>query len=111
VTGPYREEAIDELLRSEPCEIALFASLAPETFCYTLEIAVRNGIFPVALDLGAPAERIRHMGYGSVIPADSVLNIGALNDLLLKSIPESRRVQLEGSRLWRGADHYFKGPT
>jgi len=40
----------------------------PETYCYTVSDAVRNGVYPVALDIGAFAERMEMHNYGATIP-------------------------------------------
>jgi glycosyltransferase involved in cell wall biosynthesis len=40
----------------------------PETFSYTLSEAWRLGLYPVALDIGAPAERIREIRAGTIVP-------------------------------------------
>ena len=50
------------------CTAALFLSVWPETFSYTLSEAWRVGLHPIALDIGAPAERIREMNLGTIIP-------------------------------------------
>lgn len=108
VTGAYREGAIGQVLASDPCEIALFASVWPETFCFTLDIAVSHGVFPIAFDLGAPADRIRAMGYGKILPLDFALDSGVLNQELLRALPPQSRLAGESRRLWTGADRYFQ---
>jgi glycosyltransferase involved in cell wall biosynthesis len=68
ITGPYRREDLDGLLEQHGCQVAAFFSPWPETYCYALTEAWRAGLYPVALDLGAQAERIRMAGYGDVLP-------------------------------------------
>ena len=68
ITGPYRQEELPRLLAAAGCGAALFLSVWPETYSYTLSEAWRAGMLPVALDIGAQAERIRERGDGVLIP-------------------------------------------
>ncbi len=68
ITGPYKQAELPQLIRESGCTVALFLSVWPETFSYTLSEAWRAGLYPVALDIGAPADRIREMGIGKLIP-------------------------------------------
>jgi GT2 family glycosyltransferase len=68
ITGAYNSLALDDLITKHQCSLALFLSVWPETFCYTLTEAWRNGLYPVAFDMGAIAERINTIGYGELIP-------------------------------------------
>ena len=68
LTGAYTPEELPARLAESGCVLAAFFSPWPETFGYTLSEAWRAGLYPVAFDLGAQAERIRATGYGSVIP-------------------------------------------
>lgn len=58
ITGEYREDTLDELLRLEQGNLALFASQVPESFSYTLSAAMRSSLPIVAADLGALPERL-----------------------------------------------------
>lgn len=68
ITGRYRAEDLPRLLETSDCGTALFLSVWPETFSYTLSEAWRAGLRPLALDIGAQAERIRERGDGRLIP-------------------------------------------
>jgi GT2 family glycosyltransferase/glycosyltransferase involved in cell wall biosynthesis len=68
ITGEYAEEEVFTLLREAHADIAFFPSVCPETYSYTLSIAFRAGLYPVAFDLGAIAQRIRSASYGKLIP-------------------------------------------
>lgn len=68
VMGAYAPDELHTRLLDSGCVLAAFFSPWPETFGYTLSEAWRAGLYPVAFDLGALAERIRAVGYGSVIP-------------------------------------------
>jgi O-antigen biosynthesis protein len=58
LTGEYREDTLDELLRLEQGHLVLFASQVPESFSYTLSAAMRTTLPIVAADLGALPERL-----------------------------------------------------
>jgi glycosyltransferase involved in cell wall biosynthesis len=82
ILGQYDEGKVFEILDKLACHCAFFASLWPETFSYTLSIALQGGLFPVAFDLGAPAARIRESGTGHLIPLTT--DPAIINDELLK---------------------------
>ncbi|MEO0036410.1 MAG: hypothetical protein RLZZ501_2433, partial [Pseudomonadota bacterium] len=71
VHGAYRQEELAGLLRRIRCQVAAFLSIWPETYCYTLSEALEAGLFPVVTDLGAPARRVRALGWGAVIAPDA----------------------------------------
>lgn len=68
ITGAYHRADLSRIIEETGCTSALFISIWPETFSYTLSEAWRHGLYPVAFDIGAPAERIREKGIGTVIP-------------------------------------------
>ncbi len=68
VTGEYREDDAVALVRAQEADVALLPSIWPETWCFTLGLAWRAGLPVAAFDLGAPAERIRRTGRGTVLP-------------------------------------------
>jgi GT2 family glycosyltransferase len=108
VCGKYRDEAFSEMHAARPCDIAFFSSMWPETFCYSLDHAFRNLIYPVAFSLGAPAERIRATGFGHVIDRKYMFSPSRLNDLLLAlDIPDDVTVVTEPERAWRTIDRYY----
>lgn len=83
VTGAYKEHEIANLLRTHTSHLTFIPSVWPETYCYTLSIAWRFGILPVAFDIGAPAERIEACGRGIILPLELKDNPSALNDAFL----------------------------
>jgi GT2 family glycosyltransferase len=96
ITGRYEEEAVWDLLRESELDLALFPTVWPETFSYTLSLAFACRIFPVAFDLGAIAERIRRAGFGRLLPhtADpDEINAALLSTALALDIPPA--IQLE----------------
>ncbi len=66
--GAYEEHDIYRQLAAHRCHMALIPSVWPETYTYTLSIALHARMYPVSFDLGAPAERIRNCGWGHVLP-------------------------------------------
>jgi len=81
-TGAYKEDAVFDLLEKERCHCAFFPSLCPETYSYTLSIALMGQLTPIAFDFGVQAERIREIGFDYLLPptTDPVL----INDRLLQ---------------------------
>jgi glycosyltransferase involved in cell wall biosynthesis len=71
IVGAYREHEAIEKINTLRCHLAFLPSLVPETYMYTLSLVLSAGFYPVCLDLGAQAERIRTSGVGLVLPADS----------------------------------------
>ena len=81
ITGAYEEDQVDELVARHGARVALLPSVWPETYCYTLSIALRNGLFPVAFDLGAIAERMRRAGTGTLLPLG--ISAASINQALM----------------------------
>lgn len=81
ITGPYREEEAEHLVRAQSAHLAFLPSICPETWCYALSTAWRAGLAVAAFDLGTIAERIRTQGGGRLL--DPALPPSALNDALL----------------------------
>lgn len=83
VRGAFQERDIDDIVQSNPTDMAFFPSVCPETHLYTLSIAFRNLLFPVVFDIGSQAERVRRSKFGAVIPLDMALTPHRLNDYLM----------------------------
>jgi glycosyltransferase involved in cell wall biosynthesis len=81
ITGAYREDEAAALVRAQQADIGLLPSVWPETWCYSLSYLLAAGLWPVAFDLGAQAERIRRTGSGSLLPLG--LPAARINDFLL----------------------------
>lgn len=71
ITGPYRPEMISDLLAKYRVNLVLIPSIWPETFSYTTGEAIASGYPVAAFDLGAPAERIKRLQAGWVVPLES----------------------------------------
>lgn len=71
VTGYYEEgQAVDMAARMN-AHLAWFPAVWPETYSYTLSVALAARIFPVAFDIGAIADRIRSSQYGLLLPFEA----------------------------------------
>lgn len=87
VKGAYVEGAVGSMLKEHRCHLSFFSSVWPETWSYTLSEALDAGLFPVAFDLGAIAQRIRHIGWGYCLPMSAMTNPAVVNDALLAQRP------------------------
>ncbi|MEJ0019446.1 MAG: glycosyltransferase [Acetobacteraceae bacterium] len=68
ITGRYEEAEAVDLIRAQDAAIGFLPALWPETWSYTLSLMWQAGLDVVAFDIGAPAERIRARGRGSLLP-------------------------------------------
>ena len=59
ITGRYEEDEIGHLLQREAPAAAVFLSVTPETWCFSLSHAMRAGLPILAFDHGAVAERLK----------------------------------------------------
>jgi glycosyltransferase involved in cell wall biosynthesis len=83
ITGRYAEDELQDLLSEHAPDIAWFPSVLPETFSYTLSSAMEARIFPVVFDLGAPADRLRALHWGGIMPAEYMLSVPDILRFLL----------------------------
>jgi GT2 family glycosyltransferase/glycosyltransferase involved in cell wall biosynthesis len=60
-------EAVTSLVHVR-CRVALFLSIFPETYSYTLSESLEAGLVPVGYDFGAIGERLRTLGIGALVP-------------------------------------------
>jgi GT2 family glycosyltransferase len=92
ISGAYVREDLSRLIEQSGAGIALFLSPWPETYSFTLSEAWRGGLYPVAFDLGAIAERIRQAQVGRLIPLTTdprVIN-GTLLEVFRETSPTQR---------------------
>ena len=83
ITGSYEEKDGLDMLKSLNCDAALFLSLCPETFSYTLSLTLQASVYPIAFDLGALGQRIRELGIGTLLDPTLMQNSEALFHTLL----------------------------
>lgn len=80
--GPYPEEQCIERLRSINPDVVWFTARWPETYSYTLSVALKGGFPVVAPNIGAFPERLS--GKEKVLIVDRGLNIKELSNLWRK---------------------------
>jgi glycosyltransferase involved in cell wall biosynthesis len=78
-TGFYRPADLDGLIDAADPHVMFFPSIWPETWSFVLTAALRRGLPIMAFDIGAPAERLRALGRGHLLPLELA---GRSNDLL-----------------------------
>ena len=84
ITGKYREDEALGRLRDLNPELVWLPSTWPETYSYTLSIALSASCPITAFDIGAIASRLRRIGEGSLLmPLDLADGPAAINDLFL----------------------------
>jgi glycosyltransferase involved in cell wall biosynthesis len=86
VSGPYAAGQLPELLRKSGAHAVFLPSTWPETYSYVLSEIWANGVYPIAFDFGAPAERIR-AGKGALLALNLMNDPAAINQRLLELIP------------------------
>jgi O-antigen biosynthesis protein len=110
-TGPYEsEEEAFFVLRSLEPHLVFFPSLWPETFSYTLSIALAAGIPPVTFDIGSIAERLQASKMGAILDYQLSSDPCAVNDALLElPIRElwDQELGIEPSRSWDVIKTYY----
>lgn len=83
VTGPYREEEVYQVLAEQAPHVIFLPSVWPETFSYTLSIAMATGLPTAVFDLGAQAERLQGYHKALTLPLALADDPAAINDRLL----------------------------
>jgi GT2 family glycosyltransferase len=91
MTGPYEDHEVPALLDREDCDVALFPTVGPETWCFTLTYALARAMPIVAFDIGAIPERLKAAGTGVLLPWDT--NAATVNDELLRVAGEQALVE------------------
>ncbi|HYN77654.1 MAG TPA: glycosyltransferase, partial [Lamprocystis sp. (in: g-proteobacteria)] len=88
VFGEYDEQQLPEILRQERPDAFLFASIIPETYSYTLTVAMQTGLPILASRIGAFPERLAQ--YPDAVLLDPV---GAIEDWVtaIASVPTAYR--------------------
>ena len=68
VHGEYERRDLPALLAAERPDVIWFPAQVPETYSYTLSVALASGIPIVAADLGALAERLADIRSAALVP-------------------------------------------
>ena len=68
IFGQYVDTELPQLIASEKPDVLLFAAQVPETYAYTLSVALQSGLPIVASALGAFPERLAGVARGVTVP-------------------------------------------
>ena len=68
VTGRYREVEAQEAIRRQRLDIVFVPAIWPETWSFTLSLALAQRLPVYAFDIGAVAGRLRRLGLGTLLP-------------------------------------------
>ena len=111
VRGEYRDADLPALLALERCDVLWFPGRIPETYSYTLDVALASGLPIVASDLGAVAERLRDAGRGALLSADAPP--GRWNEALLAAGASAHAtpVVMRGAEARREYLDWFMAPV
>src|SRR5438046_2016348 len=93
VHGEYERRDLPALLSAEKPDVIWFPAQVPETYSYTLSVALASGIPIVATDLGALAERLADNPSAALVPWTA--SATQWNDALLRAGQTSRRRTVE----------------
>lgn len=84
ITGRYEEAQIADMLAAQRMHVAFLPSVWPETFCYTLSIALASDIPTCVFDLGAQAERLKGSPRSLLLPIGIADDAPQINNRLLQ---------------------------
>lgn len=96
ITGRYDERDIARILSEQRVQVAFLPSVWPETFCYTLSIALAADIPICVFDLGAQAQRLRGHPRSLLLPIGLIDDPVQLNDKLIHFAAELAADGLDG---------------
>jgi GT2 family glycosyltransferase/glycosyltransferase involved in cell wall biosynthesis len=68
IYGQYIDSELPQLIAAEKPDVLLFAAQVPETFAYTLSVALQSGLPIVASALGAFPERLSGVPRSTTVP-------------------------------------------
>lgn len=98
ILGKYEDQDLESLVDEIGPHVSLFLHQWPETYSYTLSHSQRLGIWPITLDLGAPAERVRATKFGTVVSIEGMTQAELTDALLacasrIHSSPKNTKLQ------------------
>ena len=86
VSGTFLSEDLGRLLVEAAPHAVLLPAVWPETWSFVLTAALKHGMPVIVFDIGAPAERLRRLDRGHVLPTE----LAADADRLLATLLEMR---------------------
>ncbi len=83
ITGRYRDEqdALNIISKLKP-DLVFIPSICAETYCYSLSFAIKLRIPPVVFNIGAQAERVSPLKWGTILPIELAYSPRQLSDAL-----------------------------
>jgi len=102
IYGQYGEGELAQLIASEQPDVLLFAAQVPETYAYTLSVALESGLPIVASALGAFPERLAGVPRSTTVPWNA--SAGKWNDALLAAAGTGARAVAPAPVLTRAAN-------
>ena len=93
VTGAYENADVDLLIEQADPDVIWIPSIWPETYCYTLSIALRSGRAVAGFAIGAIATRLRDAGRGHLMPLSDAGNPERLIQALALAAEEEAEKQ------------------
>lgn len=98
VTGAYDNAKVGLLIDQADPDVIWIPSIWPETYCYTLSIALRSGVPVAGFAIGAIATRLRDAGRGQLIPlADAAKPERLIEALTLAAEVAERPFEIEAA--------------
>ena len=99
ITGAYRDDQVFDILFGHRPDLVFLPSIWPETFCFTLSIALDTGLPVAVFDIGAQAQRVRAAGLANgVLPLSLAERPAALNTALT-TLARQGRMSSDPSRM------------
>ena len=93
IAGSYAEARLATLVELERPDAFLFLAQVPETYSYTLSVAMRTAKPIVATQMGAFTERLRGYPAATLVAADT--SASAVNDALLRLVEPPAKATIQ----------------
>jgi GT2 family glycosyltransferase/glycosyltransferase involved in cell wall biosynthesis len=101
IYGQYEDADLAQLLIAEKPDVILFPQQVPETYAYTLSVALASGLPIVASALGALPERMANHPRAATVPWNATPAVW--NAALLSACGLSERTPASGERVYGAA--------
>jgi glycosyltransferase involved in cell wall biosynthesis len=108
IHGQYDDGELARLLAAEKADVVWFPAQVPETYSYTLSVALASGLPVVASALGALPERLAQHPRATLLPFDAAPE--AWNAALLAAVPATSLVPERGALERAGDMRPIAGP-
>lgn len=78
ITGSYTNAEVMNIIEEQDLDALFFSAVWPETYSYTLDIALRSGLPIMAFDLGAIAARLKGRKNSKLFPLSMMHDVSSL---------------------------------